>query len=64
MKLLEVPGMAGDDGFSKAPILNSDGQYVGVFRVVFNHFTGYAVSLEDMNVFLEAHNVVCVYVTK
>lgn len=51
MKLIEIPGMAGDCGFSGAPVFNSDCQFVGVFHAVFNLATGYAVGLESANAF-------------
>lgn len=58
MRLLEIPGMVADNGFSGAPVLNGAGQYVGVFHGVFNLSTGYAICSEDVRDFLQQHNVV------
>ncbi|RLM75047.1 hypothetical protein C2845_PM15G24370 [Panicum miliaceum] len=57
MRLLEVHRMVGDSGFSGAPVLNGHCLCVGVFHGIFNLIMGYAVSLGDLNAFLEAHNV-------
>ena len=58
MRLLEIPGMVADNGFSGAPVLNGAGQYVGVFHGVFNLSTGYAICSQDVRDFLQEHNVV------
>ncbi|CAN6241297.1 unnamed protein product [Urochloa humidicola] len=57
MRFLEVDGMTGGSGFSGSPVLDGNCGYVGVYHGVFNEGMGYAVSLGNVNAFLQAHNM-------